>query len=65
MLESAGQREEAQVLKGLEVMNPSGAEVALDALRSIVARSTDAIEAKNFALLALYRATHSGIRAAA
>lgn len=35
ILEREGRTEEAQRLQGLEVLSPSGAEVALDALRSI------------------------------
>lgn len=59
VLEREGHFEEAQVLRGLEVLSPSGAEVALDALRSITVRTPNTIDALNYAIGAMYRASQS------
>lgn len=65
VLEREGHFEEAQVLRGLEVLSPSGAEVALDALRSITVRTPDTVEAIRFAISAMYRASQSTFAEAA
>lgn len=50
---------EAQALRGLEVLSPSGAEVALDALRSITTRNPDTADVIQYAIGAMTRASQS------
>jgi hypothetical protein len=57
LLEREGYTEEARVLRGLEVLSPSGAQVALDALRSITVRSPDCADAIAYAMAALRQAS--------
>ena len=57
LLEREGHSEEARTLRGLEVLSPSGAEVALDALRSITVRSSECADALAFAVAALSQAS--------
>lgn len=57
VLEREGQDAEARALHGLEVTCPASAEGALEALRSICARTRGARRAKDFALLAVYCAS--------
>jgi predicted dinucleotide-utilizing enzyme len=59
VLERENRFEEAQALRGLEVLSPSGAEVALDALRSITAHNPDTIDAVAYAITATLRASQS------
>jgi len=56
LLESEGQLEEARTLRGLEIVDPVGAEVALDALRSIRALTPETGDALRYAIQACYQA---------
>lgn len=64
LLEREGHIEEARTLRGLEVLSPSGAEVALDALRSIRVRSTDVNDALLYAATACKQAAYAPRNAA-
>lgn len=64
LLENEGQSEEARTLRGLEVTSPAGAEVALDALRSIRARTSDSHDALRYAIQACARAAYAPKNAA-
>lgn len=57
LLEREGHIEEARVLRGLEVLSPTGAEVALDALRSITVHSEECAGALAFAMATLRQAS--------
>jgi hypothetical protein len=68
VLEREGHVEEARKLRGLEVVSPDSAEVALDALRSITASTPDSQDAIAFARTVLartYRVAMSPVAAAA
>jgi hypothetical protein len=56
LLEREGHIEEARVLRGLEVLNPGDAAVALDALRSITVHSEGCADAIAFAVDVLRQA---------
>ena len=64
LLENEGQSEEARTLRGLEINSPAGAEVALDALRSICALTPDTRGALHYAIEACARATYASKNAA-
>lgn len=65
ILEREGQREAALTLRGLEVLDPTSAAVALDALRLITVRTPDIEDVLSWAVPVLYRASRASMSAIA